>query len=363
LNESAVLDKLELRIPAPTPFRKEFGELYAELRNPAGETRPLFRPSKHYLAVGDLRAHGIEAVLHLHCKHGSLANHKVELLDTGKRGYREAIDEVTRIFDHPAPTSLEVMRVDCAADILGASVPWFEERARVACKRWHARLGETEFSEMGTRELQTLYFGKRPNCIRIYNKTAEYQKQYRDLCSGIHSPEDRCRCGYLRRDHHSGQLNCLEFRLVARGALPDHIPTFEELFGISKVTVLTRVERQIGGGRVPPEFSTVGLIARNAARVNPFARLQLIGNGRPCPEPGDYDFQFYCTGMHLRHLAETRGAHWLKAFVDGDGHRNGSRRLETYRDFLPSDLDNDAAVTVEQIADTYQQSAGRQLAA
>ena len=64
--------------------------------------------------------------------------------------------------------------------------------------------------------VETVYFGKRPNCYRIYDKIAEFRYQFARL-----KPDEG-----LEK------------------------PPFEELYGYPETgVILTRVERQIGGGR------------------------------------------------------------------------------------------------------------------
>jgi hypothetical protein len=121
----------------------------------------------------------------LGCRHGE-PNHKVELLDSGKRSFDFLLSEIERIFD-VYPSECGVMRVDCAADVPGIGVLWFHQRARVRWKQFANEIGELTlerenassslYSQMGKREIQTLYFGKRPNCYRIYDKPAEWRAE------------------------------------------------------------------------------------------------------------------------------------------------------------------------------------------
>jgi hypothetical protein len=86
------------------------------------------------------------------------------------------------------------------------------------------------------RNVQTLYFGKRPNCIRIYDKLAELRSRALEL-----------------RPDESVLLNPIE----------------------RPGRVLTRVERQCGGGRIPAEVATVGTLLKNARSLDPFEYLEL----------------------------------------------------------------------------------------
>src|SRR5262245_17949289 len=126
-----MIDKLDVRVPAATPYSREFSALYAELRN---DPKGPFRPSRHYLATADLRPTGYRAILHTHCKFGR-GDHKVELIDTSTRGFNEIVNEVTRVFD-VNPSGLELIRVDLAADIPGVPVTWFLSHTRAKFKRF-----------------------------------------------------------------------------------------------------------------------------------------------------------------------------------------------------------------------------------
>ena len=168
-----VIDKVEVRIPARTQFSDTFRHLYAEH---SGDVK-VFRPSQHYVRAGDLRSLGHPAILHIHCIHEKHGNHKLELVDTGEMKFIDMQKEILRIFDIE-PSHLDLMRIDLAADVPGVPVRWFARNARAKWKQWLAQLGEIEYAEMGRRKVQTLYFGKRPNCFRIYDKISELRHQY-----------------------------------------------------------------------------------------------------------------------------------------------------------------------------------------
>jgi hypothetical protein len=48
-----------------------------------------------------------------------------------------------------------------------------------------------QYMVMGTRELQTAYVGKQPNCYRVYDKKTERLRAYRNFVRGWHPPEPR----------------------------------------------------------------------------------------------------------------------------------------------------------------------------
>src|SRR5438552_639770 len=130
-----MLDKLDTRIPSVVGFRPVLREVERELRMTGGVQA--FKRSEHYRAVGDLRQFGIPAILHLGNKHTPEANHKLELVETGRMSYSEMLVTIERVCDVD-PRSLEVMRVDPAADVEGVPVGWFKEHCRAAFKRFAA---------------------------------------------------------------------------------------------------------------------------------------------------------------------------------------------------------------------------------
>jgi hypothetical protein len=237
-----MIDKLDLRIPRQAEFTPLFGRLYGELR--AQEKGP-FHATRGYEFTGDLRGYGFNARLNLLCRGDSnVGNHKLELIDVGKMSRPQILQEIAGIFDVDA-YSLEVMRADYAVDLTHLPVQWFRESVRVEHKRHRAAvMGERYYSEKGTGDIQTLYFGKRPNTIRIYDKLAEYMHRYRTMVR------------YLGKDV--------------------ELPSFESLYGISNQgSILTRVERQIGG-RIPAEIGTLRQVIDSGSGFRPFSKVMSL---------------------------------------------------------------------------------------
>jgi hypothetical protein len=318
-------------VPHFAPYSADFGQVYKELRN---DPKGPFKPSAHYLSVADLRDYGYPVILHSHNVHDRRGNHKLELVETGGMSYRNMAATITRIFEEePGPLSL--MRVDLAADVPDVPVAWFQQNIRTRYKRWTASLGKleasNEFSEMGSRGVETFYYGKRPNVIRVYNKVAERLYRYRMVVA----------------------------RQKRKHVPQSEIPTFEQMFGhgITGV-VLTRVERQIAGGRVPERLGTFHRL-RSVADFDPFENLIYVGVGKPEPNPDHYEFTQYLTGMYVRHLIERDGVHRFLQFANKYSMRNGRRILKQYADFLPST----AGITPSGLRERFCESVTRQLAA
>jgi hypothetical protein len=325
-----MIDKVEVRIPAKAEFSREFGSLYRDIRgNPKADP---FRGSRHYLYVGDLRKFGYEAILHMGCVRDKHGNHKLELLDTGAMSYAAMRNEIERIFKLD-PRWLPLVRVDLAADVRSVPVSWFVAHVRARWKQWVCDIGHeheaAEYARMGRREVQTLYFGKRPNCFRIYDKLAEYHCQYARLTRGASDATE--------------------------------LPTFEEAYGYPESgIILTRVERQMGGGRVPAQIDTFGKLKRRLASFNPFERLEFLAVGTREPRIEDYGLVRWGFGKWLASCAEDIGVHRLRTLVNKHSGGHASRVFRDYAEFLPAD---DAALTQTELLERFRESVRKQLAA
>jgi hypothetical protein len=335
-----VIDKIALRVPWCTPYSPEFSKLYQEIRrDPKGP----FRPSPHYLAAADLRTYGYPVLLHTHNTHDKVGNHKLEFLETGKLGYSQIRKQIHRIFNTDTG-SLPIMRVDLAADIVGFTVGWFIQQLLVQYKRWTCDVGridaaDAQISSMGKTGVETFYYGRRPNLVRIYNKIAERLGEYSRL---------KKRAWWEAK------------RKAMGGPVAFCFPDFETTFGYpEKGLILTRVERQIAGGRVPQVIGTFGRL-RAAADFDPFEKLVFLNGGKPEPNPDDYDFDTYAKGMLIRALIQQEGIHRAKQKLNRLSTRNANRLLHNYKEFLP---DDSARVTQKDLVEKYRQSVTVQLAA
>lgn len=318
-----MIDKVEVRIPRRTEFSRDFAHLYEDIsRDPDAK---VFRESRYYLGVGDLRRFGHRAVLHHFCKLDKQGNHKLELLDSADLSYKDIQLEIMRIFNVD-PGQLSLTRLDLAADVPGLPVRWFQQHARVKGKQWEARFGCIEYAEMGRHTIGTLYYGKRPNCLRIYDKIAELKLQYD--------------------------------RMNRRTSDALELPTFEEQFHYPESGfVLTRVERQIAGGRLPDHIATIRKM-RQLPDFNPFDRLELLPARRSEPRPDDYHFDDYLKGLGLREIVNKLGLHEARSFVNSASSRNASRYFKRYQAFLSCER----GIDEHQLFRRYQESVQRQLA-
>jgi hypothetical protein len=325
--DGGVIDKLELRVPSCAMYTTDFGTLYSELRKPGGKDP--FHATRHYVAVADLRPFGFDVVLHAHCKHGKLGNHKLELLETGHKSFTQLVSEITRIFA-VEPMQLETMRVDLTADVVGVPVSFFQDTLRAAYKQVANDIEKADqFTRMGRGEIQTLYLGSRPNCFRIYNKIAELKRRY----------------AALKRNESEEQP----------------LPSFEEMYGYpSEGFVLTRVERQYGGCRIPTELSTLRALKENALAFDPFGSLEFVAGGQPEPSPDAHDLMKFLAGLGLRQLIHEQGMQRTRRFVNKKSRGNAARTFRELSDFLPSSHEG---FGIPNLTSQYRESVQRQLEA
>ena len=171
-----MIDKLDIRISKKVGFTSKFDRLYSQLR--AMDKGP-FRASELYEYAGNLKEYGHDLRLNMYCRMNKSGDHKIELYDVGTKTKSEILREISEIFDFD-PLDAGVMRIDLAVDIHGVPLKWFRESVRVMHKRFRSSITNGQFfNEVGKGEIQTAYFGKRPNLFRLYDKMAEYRHAYK----------------------------------------------------------------------------------------------------------------------------------------------------------------------------------------
>ena len=343
-----MLDKLDLRVSEFAPPGPILAGPLEELkRHPV----PLFRPAKYYQYMCDLREHfNIDVVVHLYLRYGR-PNHKIEIIGAGEKTLEDMARIVTLLFDVD-PWTLGVMRTDLATDIEGASVPWFKDHSFVNRKQFSSRIEkshekELQFVGMGSAEAQTLYAGKRPCLIRIYNKLAEWRMQW-------HKHEIECK---RFNDRMEGLDMSEEQRYYGR-LIPSTFAEYCKARGyqLHEDSVLTRIERQVGGNRVPPEYATLGDL-RHAHNQQPFSGLQIT-----CTEsiqnidtpPAGVPIRDWLAAIGLQAVKERLGTEQLaRSLVHRHGKGNGKRILESLTESAPTKRQ---PLTMEEIQESFVRS-------
>jgi len=314
-----MIDKLDLRVPSGARFSPEFGRTYSEVRRGDRDT---FRQARLYESTGDLRPYGYPAIIHLYSRFGQ-GNHKLEMIDTGGRSYAGICSEIERIFEVD-PKALGIMRLDLAADVQGVPVHAFVGNVRAKFKRSAEELGR--YSLIGKRGVETFYLGRRPNLFRFYDKMAELHHQYSALKRQSEGP----------------------------------LKTFAELFGYAETgPVLTRVERQIGGSRVPPKIATVGQLV-HLPDFDPFDRLEVSIGSDLTPDPRHYRFSKYLQLLGLAEFVRQNGGVQSARRLANQLSTNASRLFEDLPNFLPC---SPRKITEKEIFECYRKTVSKQLAA
>jgi hypothetical protein len=335
-----------------------------------------------------LRPFGFDAMLHIDQKR--YGTHKVELLETGKKGMAEIHSMLERIVDCD-PGGCRLGRIDLATDVRDVPLSWFREHIYVEYKQFlcaHMKIVEAEASEMGKKVYQTLYFGKRPSCVRIYDKTAERVAHYelwkkreiraaKRVWESTVAHQDVTERQRLLLPEFPSVADWLSVELPEIKAetgtpvnpQPDLLPgTSPPEQKILQFPVVTRVENQFGG-RVPEPLQTIGDMRNNVLEFNPFARMKILMGARVPPGLFDRDasgcYRFavtdWCFYMYVRENLKALGAPQMWSMLNRD--RNGSRYFTKMRDFLPAEAEDSPGVSETELYERYRSSISRQLAA
>jgi hypothetical protein len=244
------------------------------------------------------------------------------------------------------------MRVDLAADVEGVPVPWFRNHACVNRKQFSSRIEksqelEVQFVGMGTAQAQTLYAGKRPNLIRIYNKLAEWDMQ-------LKKQERACR----RFNAGMDGLEMSSEQMYYGARIP---PTIEEFckaegYQYQEGNILTRIERQIGGDRFPAELTTFGDL-RCAHELAPFKGLRLVGR-EPIrlfeSPPEGVSVRDWLAALGLEVLQQQLGSMQVAhSIVRKHAKRNGKRILESLEECLSKKRQH---LIMEEVQESFRKS-------
>lgn len=200
---------------------------------------------------------------------------------------------------------------------------------------------------MGNAVAQTLYAGKRPNLICIYNKLAEWLMQ-------LKKRERDCR----RFNAGMAEMEMSPEQMHYGVRFPS---TFEEFcmaegYEYRDGNILTRIERQIGGSRFPPELATFNDL-RFAHELIPFKDLRLISSEpiRQLETPPDgASMRNWLAALGLESLREQVGSLQVAdSIVRKHGKGNGGRILESLADCLPKPRE---PLTMEEVQESFRKS-------
>src|SRR6266496_83050 len=196
-------------------------------------------------------------------------------------------------------------------------------------------------SSLGKKEFRHSILGSGPNLFRIYDKVAEWQNQHRELRKQAGTAE---------------------------------IPDFHSFYGVWPDTVLTRVERQIGGGKIAQRItikrenetahvSTLGELRKYAPEFNPFGNLELSQAALP-PQPSDFsDINQYMAVIWARAIMPEWGMHAFRQWLNQHTNRNANRWFKRYGHWLSDGSGNSDSINSSDLYERYRESVSKQLAA
>jgi hypothetical protein len=209
------------------------------------------------------------AILHIWNKRGTTYR-KFAFVNASRLRASQMTSILRELFEDDA-SNFPITRIDFAVDLIGIPISWFRERLIASRKRFSSEYGRSTSGEF--IQFQTLYLGKRPNCIRIYDKIAQTQGSANSAAG----------------------LECV-----------------------------TRVERQCGNSGVPRSLTTFGKL-KNATDFNPFAPLRTLSLlGRSGPETcGNITTMLARIGFET--LSSRLGAQATTQFMNAHSAGNAAR--------------------------------------
>jgi hypothetical protein len=410
-------DTLEIPLMPDVCFSDRIASLKREVEfsDPLKSEIP-FRSSLYYKQVVDLRrVADIDAILHLNAK--KTGTHKIQIIEAGRKYQGQIADVVAQVIDkHPA--QLGVSRVDSCVDIVdGPSIAWIAQSVRARYAQWQAEFGvlelhdeaghEMAWSEMGKRAVQSMYLGKRPNCFRGYNKLAErfhawkvekgrHERMARQIViekATEGSPEFRYMPdAFAARAVESYRAVKRRKELLCSGRyylpFPDFITCFvaqctgpmdnivqmrlpgqeepEQLNLVSQLPkVLTRLERQMAAGRVPPELDTFEkLFSKQVLDFNPFERLDFSPfSAQTQIDMQDYSAVEFAAGLQFKHWLQT-GMTYQQLYAYWNTKHNAKAIADKFAPFVAAaNPPKEVGISSADLYERYRSSVSRQLAA
>ena len=391
------------------------------VRNPLESDFP-FHSNLYYQQVVDLRKIAdVDAVVHFNAR--KTGTHKIQVIEAGRKCSGQIAEVISEIVDEH-PELQAVSRVDSCVDVVnGPEVKWIAQSVRARSAQWQAQFGSVEirdeanrkmqWSEMGKREVKTMYIGKRPNCFRVYDKLAERYRAYcvekqrherlaaKVVLDKIIEPDEFERESWQlrypdlkswRRDYENklkpsarhympfpdfaswfaeqcqGPLASLiknSRSNVVQMPLPGQEQAEQLSFVPELPRILTRVERQMGAGRIPDELNSFEKIfSKHALEFNPFTRLDFSPYSAQTEiSAADYTPLELLAGMKMRELLET-GMTYQQLFAFLNGKRNAHKIVKKFSPFIAAaNPSNVVSISSSELYERYRDSLTRQMAA
>jgi hypothetical protein len=282
-----------LEVKAPGPFTDVIYDAISSVKNTGAK-------QQGYELMVDLEPYGLPAMLH----YGSrwTQQHKLQVKAVGEKGFTEIIDIIGSVFDGD-PSEAVIMRLDAKVDT-DYPVQYFKEHARIPYKRNKGEFSCLKHKESNLKSVETLEIGKRPNLSRFYDKLAEQRHDYRVYCN----------------------------RMKKYGKEPE---AFESRYGHPESgPILTRVERQFGGGRVPELVGTIGKLIANAEQFNPFEGIEFLKAVKMAAISESVSLRQRIVGEFLHEKNQEWGRQILESWVRKHAGSNATRFLKAFNGYM-----------------------------
>ena len=313
---SGAIDTLEVQVPGEEVWSTELRRLS---RGGVSGGGPFLQwQGWRYRRFVDLRQHGFSAMLYLDSRR--CGSNKLVMNRVGGMPYKNVLAEIGALFDSDV-LDFTVMRVDMAVDVVDYPVQWFKDHVAVRRRQCRGEIGTISYQTNVRRGVETLYFGKRPNLFRIYDKIAQ-----------------------LRTEGH---------RRNRLGALSHPV---EEPW--TEMTTVTRIERQYGGSRIPEQLATLGKIQADALKINPFEPLEFLFRAF-ASIPADLSGSAFLKALGLRTLVEDQG---MQGAIAELNRRTGGKGIRLIGN-VQNHMSRDEPVVPPNLVEMYRQSLASQLGA
>lgn len=280
---------------------------------------------------GDFRAISggeLPVILHQGNRFNKKAGDKVELIETGNLKVLDMVATVQSLYQIDA-LDQRILRLDLASDNEGVAVEWFRTNTYARFKQvqeeWNTRT-------ISKNRAETLYFGRAPNQLRIYDKT-----------------------------RHRKVLLSKERRSMPKSDR-DLCMTFEERWGYPADKVITRVERQIGGEQIAKVgYTRVGNLYE-LGNCHPFTQIVFPDDVRRPQRLKGLTAEQQITAEYLRDFAMRDGIqHMWNELYNRCPHRTQFYRLKKRYEPFVMPLSEADGTTREKLHKAFLASMQQQL--
>jgi hypothetical protein len=372
-----MLDKLDCRVSPNVPLTREFEAVMRVMDEPQAEGQSYWRPSKLYTKMGDLRPFGIDAILHRKNVMTKVATDKLEILGMGEKTLGEVFDICRQVYQGD-PEEFGILRADWTADQKRVPVWWFKQNVIVDYKKITREIGnipQSNYMTVANGICETLYAGKKPRQVRIYDKTGERIQRWKSECLRIAHLNKKL----LQEGDQAGMLAALEAgeydqdkaarwslevltETPAKFAKREQIvipPTFTQMFGYSSDEVITRVESQYNGKGLEQIGMTRVHNLWRMAEIEPFTNIRFPGDEESEARREDYEGHAWAAGLMFGEHAKKHGLLSAKRLMtEIYGSKNLGRNWSLFQPFMTA---KDRLCTYQKLQAEYVRSSEKQL--